>query len=192
MDPIGGSLRGEDDRQTPEGTADYVLDDLLWSAPQREAPKLAIPRALVPDVLALVHSTYGHPGEVRTLLLVKGRYRRSIVAQNIREYVLSCGYRPRKRARSQRVARRPGCCGARLQGMKQISSAGNSGLLDVVDRASKFVFAYPLESKGSVSVARKLLASFVIYGGTLSTGSDAGGEFTAKVVAHWCQWLKVQ
>ena len=68
---------------------------------------MAIPRALVPDVLALEHSTYGHTGEVRTLLLGKGRYRWPIVAQNVREYVLSCGYRRRKRAQSQRVARRP-------------------------------------------------------------------------------------
>ena len=36
---------------------------------------MAIPRAQVPGVLALVHSTYGHPGVGRTPLMVKGKYR---------------------------------------------------------------------------------------------------------------------
>ena len=93
LGPIGGRLREVGDRQTPEGTANYVLDDndLLLSVPRGEAPKLAIPRALVPGVLALVHSTYGHPGVARTLLLVKGMHGWPTVAQDVREYVLSCG-----------------------------------------------------------------------------------------------------
>ena len=133
LGPIGGRLRGGGDRQTPEGTANYVLDDnvLLWRAPVGGAPKLAIPRALVP-VLALVHSTYGHPGVAQTLLLVKGKYRWPTVAQDVRDYVLSCGCMRRKRARSLRVAMMP----ARLlwpweiremdlQDLKQVSSAEN-------------------------------------------------------------------
>ena len=43
-----------------------------------------------------------------------------------------------------------------LQDMKQVSSAGNRCMLILVDRASTLVFAYPLESKDSVGVARKL------------------------------------
>ena len=65
-------------------------------------------------------------------------------------------------------------------------------MLVVVDRASRFVFAYPLESKDSVGVARKLLELLLTFGVPLSIRSDAGGEFTAKVVAHLCQWLRVQ
>ena len=201
LGPIVGRLRGDGDRQTPEGTVNYVLDDnhLLWSTPQGEAPKLAIPRALVPGVLALVHSTYGHPGVARTLLLVKGKYAWPTVAQDVREYVLSCGCRRRKRARSQRVAMMPSrllwpweVLEMDLQDMKQVSSAGNRYLLVVVDRASRFVFAYPLESKDSVGVARKLMELLLTFGVPLSIRSDAGGEFTAKVVAHLCQWLRVQ
>ena len=62
LGPFAGRLRGAGDRQTPKGIANYVLNDndLLWIAPQGEAPKLAIPRALVPGVLALVHSAYGN------------------------------------------------------------------------------------------------------------------------------------
>ena len=55
---------------------EYLLDDegLLWYAPKGEDPKLVIPRVMVPGVLALVHSTFGHPGVARTTLLVQGKY----------------------------------------------------------------------------------------------------------------------
>ena len=38
---------------------EYLLDDegVLWYAPKGEHPKLAIPRVMIPGVLALVHST---------------------------------------------------------------------------------------------------------------------------------------
>lgn len=38
-------------------------------------PTLAVRRALVPEVLALVHNTYGLSGVARILLLVKGKYK---------------------------------------------------------------------------------------------------------------------
>ena len=68
LGPVGGRLGGDGVRQTPEGTANYVLD-LLWNAPPGGGAKLAMPRAVVPGVLALVHSTYENPGVAPTLLL---------------------------------------------------------------------------------------------------------------------------
>ena len=109
LGPIGGRLRGWSDRQTPERTPDYVLDDndLLWSAPPKTKLKLAIPRALVPETLALVHGTYGHPGITRTLLLVRDKCWWPAIAQDARDYVLSCGCRRKKRVLSQRVVMMP-------------------------------------------------------------------------------------
>ena len=65
---------------------------------------MAIPRALVPGVLALVHSTYGQPGVARTILLTRAKYWWQSLALDVREYVLSCGCRRRKRAWNQREA----------------------------------------------------------------------------------------
>ena len=55
---------------------DYVLDDqnLLWHAPRGNAHATAVPRTLVPGVLALAHGTFGHPGVARTILLVESKY----------------------------------------------------------------------------------------------------------------------
>ena len=66
---------------------------LLWNTPFGGEPKLAIPRALVPGVLALVHSTYGHPGVARTLLLTRAKDWWQLMTQDVWEYVLSRGCR---------------------------------------------------------------------------------------------------
>ena len=57
-----------------------------------------------------------------------------------------------------------------------------------MDRASKFLFAYPLPNKIAENVAKKLLESFGI---PLSLRSDPGTEFTAEVVQHLCKWPNV-
>ena len=71
------------------------------------------------------------------------------------------------------------------------SEAGNRLLLVVVDRASKFLFAYPLPNKRAEGVARKLLELLLTFGIPLSLRSDPGTEFTAEVVQHFCKWLNV-
>ena len=74
--------------------------------------------------------------------------------------------------------------GARLE-------AGNKHLLLVVDRASKFRFAYPLPNKNAENVAKKLPELLLTFGIPLSLRSDPGPEFTAEVVKHLCKWLNV-
>ena len=75
--------------------------------------------------------------------------------------------------------------------ISQESQDGNRYLLVVVDTASKFLFAYPLPSKDTVGVSRKLLELLLTFGVPLSIQSDAGGEFSAQVVKHLCQWLRM-
>ena len=66
-----------------------------------------MPRALVLGILALVHSTYGPLDVTWTLVLVRDKYQWPTVAQDVRDYVLSCGCIRRKRAWRQRVVRMP-------------------------------------------------------------------------------------
>ena len=158
--------------------------------------RLAIPRSLVPDILVLVHTTYGHPGVARTTELAQRKYHRTSLKGDIRNYVLSCGCRRRKRSTSQRVAMLPARflqpwevlemnihdMGARLE-------AGNKHLLIVVDRASKFRFAYPLPNKIAENMTKKFLELLLTFGTPLSLRSDPDTEFTAEVVKHLCKWL---
>ena len=135
---------------------EYLLDDegVLWYAPKGEDAELAIPRVMIPGVLALVHSTLGHPGVARTTLLVRGKCNWPTLIKDMRGYVLSCGCRRRKRTSSQRVAMMPArflrpweVLEMDIQDLIQESQEGNRYLLVVVDRTSKFMFAHPLPSK---------------------------------------------
>lgn len=84
--PISAKHRTGEDRS-------YLLDDesILWHVPKKEDPKLAIPRPVVPGVLALVHSTIGHPGVAGTVLLVRRAHSWPTLVGDVREYVLLCG-----------------------------------------------------------------------------------------------------
>lgn len=49
-------------------------DDILWWADVAKRAKLIIPCASVLEFLALVYSTYGHPGVGRTTILLREQY----------------------------------------------------------------------------------------------------------------------
>ncbi|CAM9814812.1 unnamed protein product, partial [Sphacelaria rigidula] len=151
-----------------------------------EPAKLAIPRSLVPGLLAWVHTTHGHAGVMRTTAVVNVRYEWPGLFANVRKYVLSCGCRRRKRTNTWEVLEMD------ISDMKQVSALGNRYLLIIVDRATKFLFASPLAAKLTVPVAKCLLKLFLTFGVPYFSRSDAGGEFTSEVVNHVCQWVKVK
>ena len=97
------------DLDNGETGGEYVTDDdgLLWYAPPGFILCLAIPRSLAPGILALVHTTYGHPGVARTTELTQRKYHWTSLKGDVRDYVLSCGCRRLKRSNSQRVAMLP-------------------------------------------------------------------------------------
>ena len=78
-----------------------------------------------------------------------------------------------------------------IHDMGASSEAGNKHLLVIVDRASKFLFAYPLSDKTAENVAKKLLELLSTFEIPPSLHSDPGTEFTAEVVQHLCKWLNV-
>ena len=119
--------------------------------PGKRTSVLPVPRLLVADLLALVHCQHGHPGVGRTLSLLRDRFHWSGMCRDARDYVLSCGCQRRKRSRSQRIPMLPArylepweVLGIDLQRILNTSEAGNEYLLWVIDKPSRFLFAYPL------------------------------------------------
>ena len=179
---------------------EYVTDDdgLLWYAPPGSILSLAILRSLMPGILALVHTTYGHPGVARISELTQRKYHWTSLKGDVRDYVLSCGCRRLKMSTSQRVATLPARFLKRwevletdIHDMGAMSEAGTKHRLAIVDRASKFLFAYPQLNKTAENVAKKLLKLLLTFGIPLSLRSDPGMEFTAEVIQHLCKWLNV-
>ena len=112
--------------------------------------------------------------------------------------MLSCGCRRLKRSTSQRVAMLPArflkpweALEMGIHGMGARPEAGNKHLLVIVDRASKFLFAYPLPNKTAENVANKLLELLLTFGISLFLRSDPGTELTAEIIQHLCKWLNV-
>ena len=60
-----------------------------------------------------------------------------------------------------------------------------------MDRAIKFLFAYPLPNKIAENAAKKRLELLLTFGIPLSLRSDPGTEFTAEVVQHHYRWLNM-
>ena len=82
----------------------YMLDDrdlIRYSTNETIKPTLAIPRALVPELLALIHHLHGHSEAASTLALMRERFYWPTVVRDVREYGLYCGCRRRKRSNSQ-------------------------------------------------------------------------------------------
>ena len=71
------------------------------------------------------------------------------------------------------------------------SEAGHKHLFVIVNRASKFLFTYPLPNKTAENAVKKFLELLLTFGMPLSPRSDPGTEFTAEIVQHLCKWLNV-
>ena len=198
LGPVHKSLCDSGAGEGGVDTTSYGLDDeevVRYTDEQgRKLP--AIPESMISDVLALVHTLHGHAGVGSTLALVRDHFHWPTVTRDTRQYVLSCGCRRRKRPNSRRIVL---LLGRPLKPWDELqmdilkidtpSLSGNKYVLLVVDRASKFPFGFPLETKQAVGVARVLTELCLTFGVPRVIRCDAGEEFGAEVVTHLCRWL---
>ena len=178
----------------------YMLKDRdhIWHLTNETTkPILAIARALVPELLALIHHLHGHPGVASTLALARERFYWPTVVRDVREYVLSCGYRRRKRSSSQQLALLPArviepweVLEIDLLRIGTTSLAGNEYILLAADNASKFPFAFPIPTKKAEGVAQHILQLCLTLSIPRVLHSDGGREFNCDVVRHLCRWLR--
>ena len=100
-DMVLGRVRKERQEAGNRGArgGEYVMDNngLLWVAPLGKIPRLAVPQSLVPVIMALAYSIYGHPGTARTTALISRRYGWPTLIRDVTDYFLSCGWRRCKR-----------------------------------------------------------------------------------------------
>ena len=179
----------------------YLVDEkgLVWYTPNDSKPVLAVPRSMVPELLALVYTLHGHAGVGAALALIRGHFHWPAITRDTRLYVASCGCNRRKRSRSQKIATMPeravepwDTLEVDVLSMETASRTGNKYVLLVVDRASRFPFAFPLSSKGTKEVARILANLCLTFGVPRNFRSDGGGEFRSEILKSLCHWLKAR
>ena len=178
----------------------YMFDDrdLIWySTNETTKPTLTIPRALAPELLALIHHLHGPPGVASTLALTSERFYWPTVVRDVREYVLSCGCRRRKQSNSQQLALLPAravepweVLEVDLLRIGTTSLDGNEYILLAVDKAAKFPFAFPILTKKAERVTQHILQLCLIFGIPRVLRSDGGRESNCDVVKHLCCWLR--
>ena len=98
------------------------------------------------------------------------KYHWPSLKQDVTRYVESCRCRMKKRPWSKQLYMLPTCflhpwdvLEMDILDMKVVPSTGNRYLLVVVDRATKFLSAFPLPTKESVGVSKKLLELILIF-----------------------------
>ena len=105
-------LQGQisEDNQNQRVYEEHLLDDneLPWYTPLGTQPVLAVHQALVPDLISLIDALHAHPGVASTLVLIRERFLWPNMARDVREYVLLCGCRRRKKSTSQKIVMPPG------------------------------------------------------------------------------------
>ncbi|CAM9960820.1 unnamed protein product, partial [Choristocarpus tenellus] len=147
------------------------------------APRLAVPRSLVSNIIALVHLQTSHQGVGRTVALTHRYFFWPSLHKDTQDYVLSCGCRRDESVQNRTIVR---CTlfskflepwdvlEMDLQDVRHISAKGNKYLLIVIDRASRFPFAFPMASKEATGIATNVLELLLTFGIPLSICSDAG------------------
>ena len=136
-------------------TTGYGLDNNIIRKVDEKGRKLPeIPESIVAHVLALVHTLHRRVGVEATLALVRDHFHWPSVTRDTRRYVLSCGCRRGKRPSSRRAAmlpERPLEPWDELQiYILKVDTPSLSGIKYVLleaDRASKFPFGFPLETR---------------------------------------------
>ncbi|CAM9581558.1 unnamed protein product, partial [Pylaiella littoralis] len=152
---------------------------------------------MVANILALVHVLHGHAGVGPTLALAREKFHWPTQVKDTREYVKAYSCRKRKRSTSRQVAMMPSRSVEPwdrlvidILAIDTKSESLNKYVLLVVDKATNFPFGFPLPSKQSIGVARKLVELCLTFGVPRMIRCDGGGEFRAEVVTHLCRWLK--
>ena len=179
----------------------YLIDEkeLVWYPPDKSKPVLAVPRSVIPELLAIVHTLHGHAGVGATLSLVCGHFHSPSIARDTRLYVVSCGCNRRKRSRSQKIATMPEravepwkTLEVDILSIETTSRAGNKYVLLVVDRTSRLTFGLPLPSEGTTEVAGILANLCFSFGVSGNFRDYGGGEFRPEILKSLCHWLKAR
>lgn len=145
--------------------------------------------------------TSGHAGVRRMVNNIKNKYYWPGLEKSVREYVKKC-----KQCQTMKYSRN-------IKEPMTITTTANSSFekifLDIVGpietdiegysyiltlqcELTKFIEAYPLRHKDTVSVARAFIQFILRYGVPRVIATDRGAEFTSKVMEEVCKLLNIK
>ncbi|KAL0152505.1 hypothetical protein M9458_052228 [Cirrhinus mrigala] len=193
-----------------------IINPIDWSAPPvvatpepRPPPGCPPGRQFVPRTqrIALIHSTHtslgtGHPGAKDTLTLLSERFWWPAMARDVRQYIQGCKecamsksprHLPAGKLHPLPVPNRP-WSHLRVDFMTDLpSSDGNTCILVIIDRFSKFCRLIPLKGLPTALETAEILFNHVFryYGIPEDIVSDRGPQFISRVWRSFFRLLGV-
>ena len=163
-------------------------------------PRLIVPPGFQGDTVRLIHDM-GHFGRKRTLRAVSQGYWWPTIVKDCREYVKHCEicqrFKPAPKPKREYIqfpeTKRFRTVHIDLVGPFKRTSRGNTSLLTVMDRCSKWLEAYPMSSTTSFACARRFIFEWVSrFGVPDRIISDQGPQFEAHLFNLVCNRLGIK
>ena len=163
-------------------------------------PLLLIPPAFQEDVIQLTHSV-GHFGRKRTLRAVCQNYWWPTVAKDCHNFVKYCTacqrFKPTPKVKRDPIhfpeTNRFRTVHIDLVGPFKRTFRGNTSLLTVMDRCSRWFEAYPMQSTTTLSCAKRFINDWVSrFGLPDRIISDQGPQFESLLFDILCQRLGIK
>lgn len=176
-----------------------MVDNLLvFKTPKKNKKRVVIPQALRSMICKYHHSSIlgGHLGVTKTILKISQHFSWPNMRADITQYVLACQEcqfaKPAKHTRIGMQASQPSSkpwqnIHIDYVGPLTRSTAGNIGLLSIIDTFSKFVFLFPVKKINTESTINLLVRNiFSLFGPPQCIVTDNHSVFVAKAFNDMC------
>ena len=174
---------------------------LFYTEGARENPRVVIPVSLQTEIIALFHDQKlaGHFGRDKTYQRIYKRYYWNKMYVCVTEYVQACVECVRGKAPQMKSAGQlnPMTAGRPFEqihidfvGPLPVTPNGNTVILSVVDKNTKWAEFYPCKNSTAETTARTLFQNFICtHGCPEKIVSDRGPNFTSKLFKELCEKL---
>ena len=177
----------------------YYKNDLLSLVVDESipfSPRIFVPESFITPVISYSHSL-GHFGVKKTLASLRKRFVWKDMPKYTKQFVLSCD--SCQRSKSLRRISPPyesyQPVSAKFQVvhidiLKMPSCKNYKYLLTLIDRFSRYLFAFPLKNIETSTIVETITREFLPVAGVVGTYvSDRGGQFTSDLFTSVCEEL---